>query len=208
VAVLLDAGAPLHERDEAGLTPLEIATRWGELETAGLLERRGADPASVTDADRAIAAIMAGDAPPRQPLDTAAFDEMLDLAVQGGHLDAVRALLHAGAAPDGRPQQEHTPLRQAAWRGYAEIVAELLRHGASLVWEQGSPIGAALHGSRHCQNPEGGPTMQTYDEVPKERYAKVVTDLLHAGAAVPERLGGDGPATATILAELGLDPFA
>jgi hypothetical protein len=130
----------------------------------------------------------------------------LEVAVQGGHLDAVRALLRAGAAPDGRPQEEHAPLGQAAWRGHAEIVAELVRHGASLVWEEGSPIGAALHGSRHCQDPEGGPTMRTYDEVPKERYAKVVSVLLDAGAAIPERLGDDGPRSATTLTELGLDP--
>jgi ankyrin repeat protein len=206
VEVLLDAGAPLGERDEAGLTPLQIATRWGELESVALLERRGADPASITDEDRAIAAMIVSDAPAPQLAQAAALDEMLDTAIQGGHLDAVRALLRAGAAPDGRPQEEHTPLGQAAWRGHAEIVAELLRHGASLVWAEGSPIGAALHGSRHCQDPEGGPTMQTFDEVPKERYAKVVGVLLAAGAVVPARLGQDGPQTATILAELGLDP--
>jgi ankyrin repeat protein len=207
VAVLLDAGAPLEDRDDDGLTPLEIATRWGsELETVELLLSRGADPASITDSDRAIAATLAKDAPLAAAAPEGALDEMLEVAVEGGHLDAVRALLRAGAAPDGRPGQEHTLLGQAAWRGRVEIVAELVRHGASLFWEDGSPIGAALHGSRHCQDPEGGPTMQTYDEVPKERYADVVSVLLAAGAAMPDRLGGDGPQSATILAELGLEP--
>ena len=194
VAVLLDAGAPIEERDENGLTPLQIATRWGQRETVELLLARGADPAAITAQDRAIGAILdgAGAAAPPEVL-----ADMLDLAVQGGDSHAVGVLLRAGADPDGRPRDEHTPLGQAAWRGHAAVVSELLAGGASLTWAEGSPIGAALHGSRHCHDPEGGPTMRTAEEVPKDRYAAVVAVLLAAGASVPARLGEDGPSTTT-----------
>jgi hypothetical protein len=45
-----------------------------------------------------------------------------------------------------------------------------------------------LHGSRHCHEPEGGPSMRISDEIPMEPYAKIVRLLLAAGATVPERL--------------------
>jgi ankyrin repeat protein len=205
VAALLDAGAPLEEPDEYGLTPLQIATRWRQPETVALLLARGADHAKVTAEDRAIAAVISGEGAGGPPN---ALADMLDLAVQAGDAEVVGVLLRAGADPEGRAGDEHTPLGQAAWRGHAGIVRELIRHGASLSWSEGSPIGAALHGSRHCHDPEGGPTMQTIEEVPKERYAAVVRVLLEAGAVVPARLGDDGPRTATILAELGLEPLA
>jgi hypothetical protein len=67
-------------------------------------------------------------------------------------------------------------------------------------------MGAALHGSRHCNDPEGGPTMQIVDEIPKEPYAEIVRLLLAAGAKVPDRVGEDGPPGATLIAELGIDP--
>jgi aminoglycoside/choline kinase family phosphotransferase len=47
--------------------------------------------------------------------------------------------------------------------------------------------------------------MQTLDEIPLEPYAEIVRMLLAAGAAVPERLGPDGPLGATLVAELGID---
>ena len=44
VAALLDAGAPIDTPDDHGLTPLQIAVRWGEPDVAGLLLERGANP--------------------------------------------------------------------------------------------------------------------------------------------------------------------
>ena len=43
VAALLDAGAPIDAPDEHGLTPLQVAVRWGEDAVAALLRERGAD---------------------------------------------------------------------------------------------------------------------------------------------------------------------
>jgi ankyrin repeat protein len=60
---------------------------------------------------------------------TGDIDGMLILAIQQGDLDVVRALLDAGAPPDGDPSPEHEPIGEAAWRGHAEIVRELAARG-------------------------------------------------------------------------------
>ncbi|MGP0052034.1 MAG: ankyrin repeat domain-containing protein [Solirubrobacteraceae bacterium] len=206
VVALLDAGAPIDAPDEHGLTALRIAVRWGEDSVAALLRDRGADPSRVSDQDRALGAFLsgAGEPPPAPPV---ALDEMLILAVQGGHVEAVRRLLDAGARVDGDPGSEDNPLAQACWRGEVEIVRELLARGArSAFTDGGTAIGAALHGSRHCHDPEGGPTMQTVEEVDRDRYARVVRILLDAGAEVPESIGEGRMRPVMLIAELGLDP--
>jgi hypothetical protein len=132
---------------------------------------------------------------------------MLAAAVQGGHLDAMRRLLDAGARVDGNPDSEDIPLGHAAWRGRVQMTRELVERGAALRFRDGgSAMGAALHGSRHCHDPEGGPTMQIVDEIPKEPYAEIVRLLLAAGAEVPERVGADEEPGTMLIAELGIDP--
>jgi hypothetical protein len=132
---------------------------------------------------------------------------MLDSAVQRGDGEAVGRLLDAGARADADSDDgQEIPLGQAAWRGHLEASLELVAHGARLKWGQGSAIGAALHGSQNCHDPEGGPTMQTVEEIPRERYARLIDALLDAGAPVPRRLWDGAPAPATMLEELGVDP--
>ena len=46
--------------DDDGLTPLRLATRWGERELAALLVERGADRVAVRDEDRALGAFLVG----------------------------------------------------------------------------------------------------------------------------------------------------
>jgi hypothetical protein len=138
---------------------------------------------------------------------------MLSLAIQRGNLDAVRRLLDAGARIDGDPDLDdeslEVPLGQACWRGRVEIARELVERGAVLTFRDGgSAIGAALHGSRHCHQPEGGPTMRPLDEIPQAPYAELVRMLLAAGAPVPERIGENGPRARMLIAELGIDPPA
>jgi ankyrin repeat protein len=121
----------------------------------------------------------------------------------------VAALLDAGARVDGDPDSEDDPLGQACWRGRVQMTRELVGRGAALTFRDGgSAIGAALHGSRHCSEPEGGPTMRTVDEIPKEPYAEIVRILLAAGATVPERIGENCARGTMLLAELGVDPPA
>ncbi len=214
VAALLDAGAPIDAADERGLSALRIAVRWGDDEVAALLRDRGADESSVEEADRELGAILSGRSPASSAAASpegappAALDQMLMAAIEGGHLDAARRLLDAGARLDGDPESEQIPLGHACWRGRVEIVRELVGRGAALAFRDGgSAVGAALHGSRHCHDPEGGPSMAPVEEIPRRPYAEIVRFLLAAGAPVPERVGGDdGPRATTLIAELGIDP--
>jgi ankyrin repeat protein len=208
VAALLDAGAPIDAPDEHGLSALQIAVRWGEDAVAEVLRERGADETAVTGEDRAIGTCLSGQdvgVPAAVPLSV--LDEMLMLSIQGGHLEAMRRLLGAGARIDGDPDSEEIPLGHACWRGRVQMTRELVERGASLTFRDGgSAIGASLHGSRHCHEPEGGPTMRTVDEIPTEPYAEIVRILLAAGATVPDRIGEQGPRGAMLIAELGVDP--
>jgi ankyrin repeat protein len=208
VAALLDAGAPIDAPDEHGLTPLQIAVRWGEDAVARLLRERGADESAVTDADRAIGSYVSGHgrgAP--DGLALSALDEMVILAIQGGHAEAMRRLLDAGAQVDGEPGRWEVPLREACWRGRVELARELIDRGAALAFDDGaSAIGAALHGAQNCYEPEGGPSMRIVDEIPKEPYAEIVRLLLAAGAPVPERIEESGPSATALIAELGIEP--
>jgi ankyrin repeat protein len=208
VAALLEAGAPIDEPDEHGLTALQIAVRWNDREVATLLRERGADPTAVTDQDRALAGMLSGTtarAPAGIALST--LDEMLMLAIEGGHIEAMRRLLDAGARVDGDPDSNEIPLGHACWRGRVEMTRELIERGAALAFRDGgSAVGAALHGSRHCTDPEGGPSMQTIDEIPKAPYAAIVRILLDASAPIPERINDNGSRATTLIAELGIDP--
>jgi ankyrin repeat protein len=192
VAALLDAGAPLHETDEHGLTPLQIALRWDDRPVVALLRDRGADDSSA----------------PGTAIAPELLDEMLILAVQRGDRTAVHELLEAGARVDGNPASEDDPLREGCWRGRVAITTDLLTRGAATEFRDGGcAIGAALHGSRHCQDAEGGPTMATVTEIDPEPYAEIVRMLLAAGARVPDRIGGEhGPRAAVLLGELGIRP--
>ena len=204
VLVLLDAGAPVDEPDEQDLTALRMAVRWGDTRTAGLLTERGADPRSVTPDDRSLSAIVGGERAPDHAIAIAGLADMLGAAIPAGDILTVRRLLDAGAPVDGTADAEHNPLAEACWRGRPEVVRELVARGARLAWANGSPIGAALHGSRHCHDPEGGPTMRTVQEIPRGPYAAIVRILLAAGSPVPETLWEDAPGALTMLAELGV----
>ncbi len=208
VAALLDAGAPIDAPDDHGLTALQIAVRWGEESVADLLRARGASEDAVSNEDRTVGACLLGKeriVPAGVALSI--LDEMLILSIQGGHLEAMRRLLHAGARIDGDPGGQEIPLREACWRGRVEMTSELIRRGAALSFRDGgTAVGAALHGSRHCHEPEGGPTMRTIEEIPTEPYAEIVKLLLTAGAPVPERIGENDARATMLIAELGIDP--
>jgi len=203
---LLDAGAPVNGRERGepdGPSALQVATRWGEAEIADLLVQHGADRTAVTAADEALGAFLSGASGSIPSADGVDLDEMLLMAVQGGHTTTVDRLLDAGAHLDGRPGGEEVPLGHAAWRGYPALAELLVARGARLTFEDGgSAVGAALHGSRHCQHPEGGPTMQTVGEIPQAPYAQIVRRLLDAGASIPERRSDDTPPPAKLVDEL------
>jgi ankyrin repeat protein len=210
IAALLDTGAPIDEPDEHGLTPLQVATRWGDADATALLRERGADGAVLTGEDEALGAYLSGtntSAPTAVTISL--LDEMLMLSIQGGHLEAMRRLLDAGGRLDGDPDSDEVPLGHACWRGRVQMTRELVQRGAALVFRNGgSAMGAALHGSRHCSQPEGGPSMQPIDEIPQEPYAEIVRILLEANAPIPARVGEKGIRATSLIAELGIDPPA
>ncbi|HEX4036218.1 MAG TPA: hypothetical protein VHX66_17385 [Solirubrobacteraceae bacterium] len=208
VAALLGAGAPVDAPDQHGLTALQVAVRWGEHDVAAVLIEHGADENVVSDEDRALGLFMSsgagGGLPAGVPL--ALADEMTMLAIEGGHDEAMVRLLDAGARVDGDPESEEIPLGHSCWRGRVAMTRELLARGAVLEFrDAGSAMGAALHGSRHCQDPEGGPSMQTVDEIASEPYAEIVRMLLAAGASIPERIGENGARGVMLVAELGVE---
>jgi ankyrin repeat protein len=168
VANLIGAGAPLDVPDRSGLTALQIARRWGDEAVVGLLADAGAG---------------AGEEPPRSAgEELALLDAMVIFAVERGGLEDVRRLLEAGARLDGDPELEDTPLRQACWRGRVAIVAELLNRGAATEFPGGgSALGATRHGRSHCNDPEGGATMATQEEIDRSPYDQI--EALLAGTS-------------------------
>jgi ankyrin repeat protein len=203
IRALLDAGAPVDVKGSTGQTALRRATHWNDAGVMALLIERGADPASVTSHDRALGSVIAGGAGRLEDPD--GLDELLDWAVHSGDLEVARRLLDAGAPLDSGPSAEGPPLGQAAWRGHPAVVRELVERGAKIAFEDGgSALGATLHGSRNCQHPEGGPTMQTVQEIPQQPYAEIVGMLLEAGAPVPSD-PIDGLDPVRVIAELGIE---
>jgi hypothetical protein len=87
------------------------------------------------------------------------------------------------------------------------MARELAERGAALDFRDGgSAMGAALHGSQHCHDRGGGPSMRTAEEIPREPYAESVRLLLAAGARIPERVSENGTRATMLIAELGVDP--
>jgi ankyrin repeat protein len=164
---LLGAGAPPDEIDEHRLTALQIARRWGDEDVVERLADAGADAGSDPRLDPAA--------------ELALIDAMLIVAVQRGALEDVRRLLDAGARVDGDPAGED-PLGQACWRGRTEVVAELLSRGARVEFaDGGSALGAVRHGAGHCNDPEGGSTMATAEEIDQRPYRAIEELLSRAG---------------------------
>eukprot|EP00873_Tetraselmis_striata_P007627 jgi/Tetstr1/427891/TSEL_017967.t1 len=118
---LLDAGANLHSRDNAsGATAFIMAAFQGNVEVLhGLLQW-------AKDTERTTSKLL---------LETTKKGETaLMAAAKAGHLEAVKLLLDAGAAIDGRASQEDhvTALHMACRKGRTEVVLELLARGALL----------------------------------------------------------------------------
>ncbi len=112
VEAMLRQGASPNVRNEAGLTPLMIASGQGNAAMVKLLLDAGADVFTVE---------------PR------AGGSALHKACQGGNVEVVRLLVEAGAFLDWvAPTTGHTPLMDALWFKWPAIVEYLLQKGAGL----------------------------------------------------------------------------
>ncbi|MDH3592164.1 MAG: GNAT family N-acetyltransferase, partial [Planctomycetota bacterium] len=183
--ILLDRGADIDARTAGGKTAYAHAARRGFSELVDQLATRGADIA-LSDADRFGVAVVNG-----------RLDEARDLLA--AHPDVVRTgnpeedrlladvagrdatepvawLIEAGADLTATGLDGGTPLHQAAWFGQPEHVRLLLAAGAPFeVFDpvhQSSPLGWAVHGSRHS----GGA------EAREAKYVECARRLLKAGA--------------------------
>lgn len=113
VEASLRAGAHTEVRAPSGLTPLMIAACRGHVAMVKLLLAHGADPLCV---------------------DSRAGASVLHKACQGGSLEVVRLLVEEGKAFVDLPAATtgHTPLMDALWYKWPEIVDYLLKKGAGL----------------------------------------------------------------------------
>jgi ankyrin repeat protein len=113
---LLAAGAPVEEVDDSGYTPLLQAAEWGNVIMMRTLLAVGANIEARASAG--AASVIEGNTP-------------LFLAVE--HLDAVQALIEAGANVDAHNTKNETPLSFAVSVGApVEVVGLLIQHGANV----------------------------------------------------------------------------
>ncbi|MGE3174826.1 MAG: ankyrin repeat domain-containing protein [Planctomycetota bacterium] len=141
VELLLAHGARLERTAQRGMTPLLAALDAGQQDTALLLLERGASARAVdkngedaliwaafNGCERVVERLLRrGDL----DLDRAAHDGRTALhdAARRGHLEVVRRLLDAGAAPSVADRQGATPLALAVAAGHDAVAALLRRRG-------------------------------------------------------------------------------
>lgn len=165
----------------AGKTAHVVARDFGREEIYQLLMRE-------TPPDLRLAmACMIGDDDARQAVLTEQPDVVHELsplaarqladAARDENVAAVHRLLECGWPIDARGQHGATPLHWAAWHGNTSLVRTLVQRVAPLEVTDddhgGTPLGWALHASRHGWHPDRGD------------YAGTVEALLDAGAALP-----------------------
>lgn len=212
VSLLLDHGGDPDATDDHGVTTLGFAVRYGHGDLADLLTARGADPGRVTDADRRLAGAWRGQKVEGE-WDAAArgyAGDALCLAVQRNDLPGLGNLLDAGLSADAMPPADtaFNALHHACWRGRAEAVDLLLRHGADPNHVSGygsNTLGSAIHGSFNCFDPEGGPMMAGLsEELSAGDYAAIAERLLAAGATPPKDIWGGADAVQDVLRRHGV----
>lgn len=117
VELLLSRGADALTSDHQGQTPLTLAARQGHVKALSVLLdwSKGQEPGQA-------ARMM-------EHVDSEGWTALRS-AAWGGHDEAVRLLLDAGADVDGCDSDGRTALRAAAWGGHEEAVLTLLRYTA------------------------------------------------------------------------------
>lgn len=117
--LLLTYGADPLLSDQQGQTPMTLASRQGHVKVLSVLLEwaKSQDPET---AERMM-----------EHIDNEGWTALRS-AAWGGHNEAVRSLLDAGADVDGCDSEGRTALRAAAWGGHEEIVLTLLDYRAQV----------------------------------------------------------------------------
>ena len=144
----LEKGADVNARDRKGFTPLILAARAGDLETAKFLITHGPD--LNLDSETWTALKFAANSPHRELLklllengaetETERGYPALFYAARRGALESVKLLLEHGADANGRTDDTtEAPLHKAAGEGHTEVVKLLIEKGADvdLTWREG-----------------------------------------------------------------------
>lgn len=207
ITALLDRGADPNESWH-GRSAYKVAVRFGRDEAAAVLAARGADTSTVNDHDRAIGACVTGRTPPPVRGPVAALD-VLEQVARAGHVDAVRALLDLDPSIDTVLHRTRA-LHAAVWTGRGAVVKLVLERGVDLAYRNeygGDALGATLHGSVNCQDPDGGPGSKLSEEAHPGEYPEIVEMLLAAGISVPARVDSGSAAVRDVLRRHGaVDP--
>ena len=196
--LLLRHGADLGVQRKDGKTAFELAQLRGNTEAVDWLREHGAG-VELSEKDEFLAACARGDGKTVRAILKRTPDLCASLTVEErglihsaaseGKIDAVRVMLKAGWAVEAPGRDGATPLHWACWFGQANIVRLLLSLGAPVnikdITYQSTPMGYAVHGSQHCQNPRGD-------------YPAIVNALIAAGAELPEHPYGSDAVRAVL----------
>jgi ankyrin repeat protein len=181
VRLLLQHGADVHARRGDGRPAWVLARRGGYDEVAAVLEAAGAVPEPLSAPDLLLSSCARGDVEGARRLaspdvlssvDPAEF-RLLPEAADRGRIESMRAYLVAGFPVDSADEFGVTALHHACIDGDADVVRELLRHGADFRLRdrqhRATPLGWACYGADTSVRSDG-------------KYADCVRALLEAGA--------------------------